>query len=192
MSETFEKMIIFLSGGLNSSTIAYVYSKRFTEPIILLHILSGKNENKAARNIARYIQRIRENVVYKEINAGDLWKGEVLSPAGFLSLFSITFILYPEIDLKKHRIVVGYDLSSADAYRASRKFRHIMAFCHGFTESKIEAPLKLHTKDYIVNLAMSTGVPIPETVSCELKCGECKKCIERKVALNRHGIPESF
>ncbi len=202
------KIIITLSGGLDSSTVlAKVFEEK--KDIYALTVNYGqKNWNKEIENV----QKLCEIYNVKELKIIDCtWLGkmggsavtdssinlEVKNDDKIYVPFRNTIILsaciaWAEI-LNCDLIYTGSINGDAEdiCYDNTKKYYQILNMLVKEATRKnikIEAPLINFDKKEVLELAISLNVPLEYTWSCVINndypCGKCFSCLDRKMAFN--------
>ena len=182
--------VVFLSGGIGSSVLSYVLAYKSKKPITLIHLTVGERENEAARYIAKDIQRKNKNVEYVEIDVGEL-KGLNTHFGIALACLTAFEYKYPFCERNEwYRVYLGFCYDKARELGTQKREKSLKGYSKAMVGAILQMPYQFQTKDVVVGYGLWSGTPLDKTVSCEENCGECIKCLERKVAFARHGIVE--
>ncbi|MCS7119693.1 MAG: 7-cyano-7-deazaguanine synthase QueC [Nitrososphaerota archaeon] len=207
------KCVVILSGGIDSSTVAYWAKREGYE----VHAITFNYGQRAAREIesARKIAK-KLNAPIKVVNVSSL--KEIF--AGVTSLCDKSIPVSAGFD---HSLIVPFRnaifLSIAVAYALSVGATHIFygaqasdrpfypdcreEFYKSFEQAAklgtereiyIEAPFRNILKSEIIKIGNELGVPFSLTWSCYLEgekhCGRCESCINRRRAFEEAGVPD--
>lgn len=211
-----EKAVVLLSGGLDSTTLAYYLVKLGYEiwPLSINYGQTHKKEIVAARNICEDMgivsrQKIVNLDVLKNILPSTL-TGVGAIPEGIYNEPSMSQTVVPGRNLIFLAVAAGYAQgigATTVAYAAHAGDHFIYPDCRPeFAYAAADAikrgydidllfPFMQKTKSDIVKLGISLNVPYWKTWSCykggDLHCGKCGTCDERKKAFTEAGVKDS-
>lgn len=213
------KTVIVLSGGMDSSTLAY-YLKDKGHKLTALTFNYGQKHNREAEHAEKIAKKL--GIPWKLVDISDVKK--ILSssltddkqkvPHGHYAAKNMKSTVVPN----RNAIM----LSIAGGYAGSIKARYIGYAAHGgdhfiyadcrplfvncfssalaaaFIDEKIRpeliAPFINIDKTDIVRMGHMLKVPYGETWSCyeggEKHCGKCGTCVERKEAFQKSGVSD--
>jgi len=214
------KAVCLLSGGMDSTTLAYVAKDRGYD-ILALHITYGQRTERKERQCARTIAGLLDAEDFVEISL------DYFAKFGASSLTDHAIAVEPHNDHQeglpmtyvpfRNANLLAIATSFAEAREASAIFIGVQAgdyagypdcrpeFVDAFQrvidlgtkpESKITlvTPFVNMNKTEILRVGFSLGVPYEETWSCyqseDLACGVCDSCYYRKKAFDEAGIPD--
>lgn len=210
------RAVVLLSGGLDSSTLAYLVKAHQAEELYLLTILYGQRharERESAEAIAKSLNAHWEVVDISGVSRllkSALTSQDIQVPDGHYAEESMKVTVVPNRNAIFLSIAFGYAASLGaslvgTAVHAGDHF--IYPDCRpGFLEafSRMEnqslpentpslyTPFEHYRKEEIVAVGHSLGVPFELTWSCykggEKHCGTCGTCVERREAFQRAGV----
>lgn len=193
------RIIVLLSGGMDSATLCYDLSSR-GETLIPLFVDYGQSPAPGEQRAASYIaQRIgvpltEVRAPYPELLAtgglfpgsgNDNWESPLVSFVPHRNLVLLTIASLLGISLGVDRIAIGLvhdgglypDTSAAFCERAT------LALRTSHPALEILAPYVSWSKQQVVSHALHLGVPVEATFSCHFRsdhhCGGCPACEER-------------
>ncbi|KKN33705.1 hypothetical protein LCGC14_0801110 [marine sediment metagenome] len=209
--------VLLLSGGIDSTTLAYHYSARgYT-----LHCLSfdyGQKHRKellASTEIARCLGARHDILDISAVGAllsssGSVLVGDGDVPEGHYSAESMKSTIVPNrnaimlsiafgVAVAEGAEFVGYAAHSGDhfIYPDCRPafvdaFRAMEVFSLGCELPNIRSPFIHMTKAEVVSLGHNLHVPFTSTWSCyvgeDRHCGRCGTCVERAEAFSLAGV----
>jgi len=209
-----EKCVVVLSGGPDSSTLAY-WAKDQGYDVSAITFNYGQisvKEIEYAKKIAKVLKipiqivdlsSLKEifqgvtSLVDENIKMTKSFSQPIIVPFRNGIFLSVAVAYASSIDSK--RIVYGAQLSDAQNYPDCRE-----EFCKSFektarlgtdTEIVIEAPFSNKAKSEVIKLGSKLGVPYDLTWSCyqnkERHCGQCESCRNRKKAFMEAGIEDT-
>lgn len=208
------KMVLLLSGGMDSTTLLYHSLKR-QEEVYCLSFDYGQRHSKeleAAKEITKLTETPHKIVDITSINAllqGSSLTSEIDIPYGHYEDESMKSTVVPNRNMILLSLAIGYAISiDADKvlYAAHSGDHAIYPDCRpifyekmnevaeiaNYKPIKIEAPFLNLTKGEIAKIGKELKVPFHLTWTCyegkEEPCGKCGSCIERKEALEEAEI----
>jgi len=199
-----ERCVVLLSGGLDSSILAYWARDRGYE-IYALACRYGQTATKEVECAIHIAERLGAPIKVvdlsslQEIFTGMTTPNHVtLPPASkFRLIFLSTAVAYAHT-IDARRIFYGAQGSDPPLYHIWRKnfyesFQTVARLATG-QQIRIEAPFSKTRKSAIVKLGLRLGVPFESTWSCYLNgpkhCGTCPSCLHRKKGFNEAGVPD--
>lgn len=209
-----EKIVMLLSGGIDSSTLAYYLADKYE--VWALTILYGQKhsrEEKAARDIAHricYKHYILDLRVLKPLLRSALTTYSIEVPSGGYAEETINQTVVPCRNLLFLTCAAAWAMSNdidKIAYAAHGGDHAIYADCRPIFVQRTEDVLKEYnpniqviapfinlSKAEIVGLGLGYNVPFERTWSCYLgnkkACGKCGTCIERSEAFQLNGLED--
>ncbi|CCJ36374.1 queuosine biosynthesis protein QueC [Methanoculleus bourgensis MS2] len=214
------RAVCLLSGGMDSSTLAYV-AKDMGYDIIALHFTYGQRTEAKERTCARTIARMLDAVDFVEISLEHFKKigasslTDTAIPieeyAGEQEAVPSTYVPFRNANL------LAIATSLAEARRAEAVFIGVQTGDYpGYPDCRpefIEAfqrvvdlgtaadpritlmtPFVRMTKAEILKVGLALGVPYRETWSCyqnnDRACGVCSSCHYRREAFRAIGVPD--
>jgi 7-cyano-7-deazaguanine synthase len=211
MATAVKKCVVVLSGGLDSSTVAYWTKAQGYQifPITFKYGQIAEKETQAAQSIAQNLgatSKIIDLSALKEIFSGStsLVNPEIPLTAEFSAPIIVPFrnaiflsaaVAYA-VTVGADKIFYGAQGSDEPFYPDCRK-----EFYEAFEkaarlgtceEISIEAPFSGSNKSELIKAGAELGVPFEQTWSCYLDgdrhCGKCESCVNRKKAFREAGI----
>jgi len=209
------KVVMLLSGGVDSATLAYYLMKQHQE----LHALTvdyGQKHYKeiqAAQDIADAVgisQRILDLSTLQPLLKSALTTNDPI-PEGHYTAENQKLTVVPNRNAILLNIAAGYAISigaNTVAYAAHKNDRAIYPDCRPEFVSALQAALDVGTdadllvyapfinmtKAQIVELGITLNVPYELTWSCykgeERACGRCGTCVERLEAFKLNGVKD--
>lgn len=209
-----EKCVVVLSGGPDSSTVAY-WAKKQGYDLYAITYKYGQiaaNEIESATRVAEMLGvpiKVVDLSSLKEIFAGvtSLCDENIPITSGFSQPIIVPF---------RNAIFLSIAVSYAVAVGARRVFYGAQGsdepfypdcrreFCESFERAAklgtdqdivIEAPFSNIPKSGIIKLGSELGVPLDLTWSCYLNgpkhCGKCESCVNRKKAFREAEVADS-
>lgn len=211
MATAVKKCVVVLSGGLDSSTVAYWTKAQGYQifPITFKYGQIAEKETQTAQSIAQNLgatSKIIDLSALKEIFSGStsLVNPEIPLTAEFSAPIIVPFrnaiflsaaVAYA-VTVGADKIFYGAQGSDEPFYPDCRK-----EFYEAFEkaarlgtceEISIEAPFSGSNKSELIKAGAELGVPFEQTWSCYLDgdrhCGKCESCVNRKKAFREAGI----
>lgn len=212
------KVVIILSGGMDSTTLAYDLKNKKHE----LHALTfdygqkhGKEIERAKRTCAKL------NIPHTVIPFGEEMKWLISNsaltkenwdiPEGHYAAPNMKQTVVPNRNMIMLALATGYAISidaEAVAYAAhagdhaiypdcrpefAKAMSYAMSLCH-FLPIDLKAPYMFMDKGDICKKGVLLNVPYEDTWTCyvggEKPCGECGACRERAEAFAAAGVPD--
>lgn len=200
-----EKGVILMSGGLDSTTLAYEFISKSVDfvPLIINYGQHCFNtELSRLRQVlpTHYLEKLEiidVSEIYKYsssrfIKAADLWRDEIEAedlyiPYRNVLLLTIGASFARTLGL---RTVYSAFINSNHAKEidcSSSFFDNLDALLEEYGSVKIIMPYREMSKLEVAKLGIELGAPIGLTFSCqaspELPCGACPNCVDRLEAL---------
>jgi 7-cyano-7-deazaguanine synthase len=213
INEHIKKCVVVLSGGPDSTTVAY-WAKSQGYNIYALTFNYGQIANKEIESARKIAQKLSASIKVvdlsslKDVYAGvtSLCDEKIPLTANFTqpiivpfrnAIFLSTAVAYAT-SVNADKIFYGAQGSDAQFYPDCRKefYKAFEKAAQLGTDSKIsiEAPFSGYTKAELINKGTELGVPFELTWSCysdgERHCGKCESCINRKNAFKEAKIPD--
>mgnify|MGYP001080624840 CR=1 FL=1 len=199
-----ERCIVLLSGGLDSSVLAYWVRDRVYEVYALTcrYGQTATKEVECAIHIAEGLgapMKVIDLSSLQEIFTGFASPSHVTipSPSRFRLIFLSTAVTYA-CAIDAQRVYYGAQGSDPRLYHVWRRdfyesFQTAARLATG-QHIRIEAPFSKTSKSTMVELGLRLGVPFELTWSCYLNgmkhCGTCQSCLDRKKAFNEANVPD--
>lgn len=212
-----QKTVIILSGGMDSTTLAYDLKSKGHD----LFALSFNYGQKHARELLKAtITCEKLGIDHRVISLGDigtlinnssLTDTSVEVPIGHYAAENMKSTVVPNRNMIMLALAAGYAINigaTGVAYAAHAGDHTIypdcrpefasamltsLALCH-FTPIELIAPYMFINKNDIAVIGRDLGVPYEDTWTCYVggvdPCGECGACQERKEAFEFAGIPD--
>ena len=186
-----EKIVLLLSGGLDSSVLFRILSKQNIKILPLFIDYEQRNKVQELRS-ARYISKLH-NCNLTRIKVGPLFKDSLLikgssSQSAFLPHRNLLFLVLGAIYAFNNKCnAIAIALHAGSNYPDScESFVQQATKCIEESIGKqviIHAPFIDITKTDIAYLAYLTKLPVDKTYSCYLggsiHCHECSACVQR-------------
>ena len=212
------KVVVLLSGGIDSAVMAYNLIVEHHEIVGALSVFYGQKHSKeleAAQKIARCLNIPRHEVIDLRnlqtlLAASSLTSSEKI-PEGHYQEASMKSTVVPNRNSILLNIAAGWAITlkaDAIAYAAHSGDHEIYPDCRpvfvkrlekllkvaDYKPVKILAPFLNYSKTDIVRLGNTLGVPFDLTWSCyngqEEACGKCGTCVERLEAFKENGLTD--
>lgn len=178
MADKFKKVLILVSGGIDSTACIHYYKSRgfLVETIFIEYAqLSIKKEREAIKRISSHY-KVKTDYVRIKSNR-DFKGGEII----FRNIFLISAAL---ISQNKFRGIVSLGIHSGTEYvdcsPSFVKATNSILDLYSNGTVKLETPFLNFTKSEIVEYCILNEIPIHLTYSCELglnqPCGKCLSC----------------
>lgn len=214
-----EPVVLILSGGMDSTTLAYHLHARNHA----LHALSFNYGQKHAKeleqaaitckklNIPHRIIPFTEDLKYLVCNSA-LTDDKTLVPEGHYADENMKATVVPNRNMIMLALAAGYAISNGIkvlAYAAhagdhtiypdcrpefADAMRTALELCHFDGGVELRAPFMHITKNDICVIGRNLGVPYEDTWTCykgqEKPCGVCGACVERLASFDFAGIPD--
>ena len=207
-----EKSVVVLSGGLDSSTVAYWAKNQGYDVYAITYRYGqiGRRETTSASRIARRLgipPKVVDLSSLKKIFGGtSLIDAKVPMTPDFSQSIIVPFrnaiflsiaVAYAT-SLGAAVIFYGAQGSDATFYPDCRRefYKSFEKTAQLGTESSItvEAPFSSLSKSEVIKLGIKLGVPFQLTWSCYLNgkkhCGKCESCVNRKNAFREAGVDD--
>jgi 7-cyano-7-deazaguanine synthase len=214
------KAVCLLSGGMDSTTLAYV-AKDMGYDIIALHFTYGQRTEEKERECARTVARLLEAVDFVEISLEHFTKigaSSLTDRAIAVEAFDerregmpTSYVPFRNGNLlaiatslaearKAEAIFIGVQVGDYSGYPDCRP-EFIEAFQQAVdigtapeTHITLMTPFIRMTKADILKKGFELGVPYQHTWSCyqknDVACGTCDSCHYRRKAFEELGIPD--
>lgn len=212
------KTVLILSGGLDSSVLAYVLAREQRHEVLALTVNYGQRHSKeiaAAKAICEGLDlehKIADITNLTPLLAGSsLTSDDIKVPEGHYTDESMKATVVPNRNMLLLAIAGAWAISRKAnyvAYGAHCGDHAIYPDCRPEFTAAIEKALMLSdwhsvelirpfitsTKADIVQRGHQLGVPMGQTWSCyqgrALHCGKCGTCVERKEAFYMASVPD--
>ena len=213
------KTLVLLSGGLDSSTLAYFVAREMGHEVECLSIYYGQRHRRelaAAEAIAKSLGARFDVVDISSVGmlleASALTNPDVAVPEGHYAAENMAITVVPNRNMTFLSIAAAVAASrgyyriaaavhSGDHYiypdcrpEFVNSFRETVQLALGVSEFLVYTPFLLKTKADIVSVGSRLGVPFELTWSCykggEKHCGRCGTCVERAEAFYLAGVPD--
>ena len=203
----FSKGVILVSGGLDSTTLMYLFVKQRVE-FIPLFINYGQHcanhELDTLRQVIpdQYVDKIEVidvSSIYKYsqsrfIKPADLWHEKVSAddlyiPYRNVLLLTIAASFAQTLGLNNVYSAFINSNHAKEIDCSSDFFNKLEGLLSEYGSVKIEMPFRNMTKYEVAKLGIAIGAPIGQTFSCqaspEIPCGACPNCVDRLNALKQ-------
>lgn len=206
------KTVVLLSGGIDSTTLAYYLKSNGDKifPVVINYGQRHKKEIECAKKIADNLQTSLKYISLescKEIFEGSSLTSEIDVPEGYYTDANMSITVVPNRNMTLLSLATAYALTVEASYVAyaahagdhfiypdcrpqfSKSINDTIAFS---TEAKVHlvAPFINMTKADIVQIGLNLKVPYEDTWSCyngqEVACGKCGTCVERLEAFEKN------
>jgi len=198
------KCVVLLSGGLDSSILAY-WAKDQGYEVYALACKYGQTATKEVEYAITVIEKLGASLKVIDLSSlRDIFTGISSSdnetvPRGsrIRLIFFSTAVAYATT-IGARRIFFGAQGSDPRSFhdwrrRFQKSFQTTARLTTG-QDIQIEAPFAEIPKSAIVKLGCRLGVPFQSTWSCNLNgpkhCGICESCVSRKEAFKEAGVPD--
>lgn len=201
------KGVILVSGGLDSTTLMYLFVKQGIE-FVPLFVNYGQHcaahELETLRQVipGGYNERIEIidiASVYKHsqsrfIRPANLWKEEVKAedlyiPYRNVLLLTVAASFAQTLGLNRVYSAFINSNHAKEIDCSSEFFNKLEGLLSEYGSVKIEMPFRNMTKYEVARLGIELNAPIGQTFSCqaspEIPCGACPNCVDRLNALKR-------
>lgn len=175
------KVLVLLSGGLDSTTCVAFYSNKglaVTTMFVDLGQTAAKFERVAARRIAKHYRTKHLELLLQGAKRKRL--GEIQARNGFLLMAALM-----ESRAQVTTIAIGIH-AGARYYDSTPAFMTgVQAMIAAYTDGKVRAvaPFVAMSKAQVLDLATNLNVPTGYTYSCQSgakrPCGTCESCRDR-------------
>lgn len=221
MSKSNTKAVVIVSGGLDSVTLAHVLKAQGYD-LLVLSIDYGQRHKKELEYAQRCAQRLGGvwrcvdlSSLQGLLHGSALTTQEIEVPDGHYEDETMRITVVPNRNAIFLTVAYGWavaELATVVAVGVHAGDHAIYPDCRpefiesfaamqqeavrGFGHEKLhlEAPFVYLSKQQIVRMGASLGVPFEETWSCykggELHCGTCSTCVERQEAFALAGVSD--
>lgn len=211
------KVVVLLSGGVDSSTLAYYLDDRLLD-IYCLSFMYGQRHDKeilAAKSISKALDVPHEIVdisgISRLVGVSALVNENKQIPDGHYAEESMKATVVPNRNMIMLSIAIGYAINNGCgivAYAAHAGDHAIYPDCRpAFTKAMQQAAKVCHyepvliqpsfvnmTKAEVVKEGLLREVPFEKTWSCykggDIACGRCGTCVERLEAFELAGAKD--
>lgn len=211
-----KKIVLILSGGMDSTVLLYALLKRGYD-VFALSVDYGQRHRKeldAARAVCAQLgvpHEVADLTAIRHLIANSALTSDLAVPEGHYTDDSMKQTVVPNRNMIMLAVAIGYAVSvgaEAVAYGAHAGDHAIYPDCRPEFASAMETaallanwervellrPFVRMTKTDIARAGWALGVPFDKTWSCyngrEFHCGKCGTCTERIEALALAGIPD--
>lgn len=176
------KVLVILSGGLDSTTcVAYYSQKKAEVSTVFFDIgqMAASQERLAARRIARHYGTTHRELTLR--GAVRKKSGEVQARNGFFLMAALM-----EGAAETETIALGIHAGARYYDSTSAFLKSARDLVSAYTDGKVRAaaPFLEMSKAQVWELAGELNVPVGKTYSCQAgkvrPCGKCESCIDRK------------
>lgn len=201
------KGVILVSGGLDSTTLMYLFVKQNTD-FVPLFVNYGqhcaKQELDTLKRVipAQYVDKIEiidVSAIYKYsqsrfIRPANLWKEEVKAedlyiPYRNVLLLTIAASFAQTLGIDKVYSAFINSNHAKEIDCSSEFFNKLEGLLSEYGSVKIEMPFRDMTKYEVAKLGIELKAPIGRTFSCQaspdIPCGACPNCVDRLDALKK-------
>lgn len=201
------KGIILVSGGLDSTTLCYLFIKENVEFIPLI-INYGQHcfdtELKSLKSVLpkKYIDRleiINISDIYKYsdskfIKSANLWEENITADDLYIPYRNVLILTAAASFARtlKYNYVYSAFINSNHAKEidcSNAFFNNLESLLNDYGSVKIEMPFRNFSKFEVASLGIELGAPIGKTFSCQaspaIPCGACPNCVDRLEALKK-------
>lgn len=205
--QNIKKGIILASGGLDSTTLCYLFIKKNIEFIPLIinygqHCFKTELERLnevLPENYVNKIEILDVSEVYKYsnskfINASNLWEEKITAEDLYIPYRNVLILTIAASFARTLGLNYVYSafINSNHAKEidcSNDFFNNLENLLKEYGSVKIEMPFKDFSKFEVANLGIELGAPIGKTFSCqaspEIPCGACPNCVDRLEALKK-------
>jgi len=202
-----EKCVVLLSGGVDSSTLAY-WARDQGYKVHTMACKYGQTPKKEVECAIRIAEKLGAPIRVIDLSSlQEIFNG--MTPSGetipltsrfrlvFFSVFFSTAVTYA-IAIGAQKIFSGFEGSDSQNDREWRRkfhksFQTVATLATG-QDVPIEAPFAEIPKSAIIKLGSRLGVHFEFTWSCNLNgrkhCGTCPSCVNRKKAFSEAAVPD--
>ncbi len=211
------KSLVLLSGGIDSTTLAYYIKKKLNRELYAISFVYGQRHNKELE-YAKYQAKILNVIEHKTIDISflrDLIKNSALlnkdmslptweqaqkeMPSTYVPFRNLIFISIALAYAESNDIDEVYYAAQRQDYLGYWDCReefvnklNEISLLNPKKQIKIIAPFVNLRKSEIVKIGLELGVDYRKTWSCykgeEEPCGTCPSCVDRKRAFEEVGI----
>lgn len=199
--------IILMSGGLDSTTLAYLFVKKQIE---FIPLIINYGQHCYATELSRLKEVLPENYlgklqvidvsdIYKHskskfIKPANLWEDKITAddlyiPYRNVLLLTIgaSFAMTMEMGYLYSAFINSNHAKEIDC--SSSFFDNLDALLNEYGSVKIKMPFRDMSKYEVALLGLEVGAPIGRTFSCQaspaIPCGACPNCVDRLEALQK-------
>lgn len=203
--QNLKKGIILVSGGLDSTTLCYLFVKNNIDFVPLIinygqHCFNTELERLNSvlpENYIRKIEILDVSEIYKYSNskfikASNLWEEKITADDLYIPYRNVLLLTIAASFARTLGLNYVYSafINSNHAKEidcSSSFFNNLEYLLKEFGSVKIEMPFKDFSKFEVAKLGIELGAPIGKTFSCqaspEIPCGACPNCVDRLEAL---------
>ncbi|MBQ4393869.1 MAG: 7-cyano-7-deazaguanine synthase [Paludibacteraceae bacterium] len=201
------KGVILVSGGLDSTTLMYLFAKRNVD-FVPLFINYGQHcaehELETLRRVipAQYADKIEiidVSSIYRYsqsrfIRPANLWKekvtaGDLYIPYRNVLLLTVAASFAQTLGMDKVYSAFINSNHAKEIDCSSEFFNKLEGLLSEYGSVKIEMPFREMTKYEVAKLGIELKAPIGRTFSCQaspdIPCGACPNCVDRLEALKK-------
>jgi 7-cyano-7-deazaguanine synthase len=200
-----KQAVLLCSGGLDSTTLAYWLEQNLIT-FVPLFINYGQHcaetELATATSVlppsarceirALDISDVYRGCTSRLISEADLWREPVEDADLYLPYRNILFLSVGSAFAQAHGIRAVYSafINSNHAKEidcSTEFFQRLSALLSEYGSVEIRMPFRDFSKRQVLELALTLGVPVGATFSCQasssVPCGACPNCVERLAAI---------
>jgi len=202
-----KKGVVLASGGLDSTTLCYLFIKNNIEFIPLIinygqHCFNTElNRLKSVlpSNYVKKIEVIDVSQIYKHstskfIKASNLWEEKITAddlyiPYRNVLILTIAASFARTLELNNVYSAFINSNHAKEIDCSNDFFNNLENLLSEYGSVKIEMPFRNFSKFEVAKLGIELGAPIGKTFSCQasptIPCGACPNCVDRLDALKK-------
>lgn len=212
------KIVVLLSGGMDSTTLLYLAIKKFgKQNVKALSVYYGQRHAVETGHALAICEKL--GILLNNANLGNFGyiitnnalTGQQEVPEGHYQEETMKATVVPNRNMILLAIATAYAIDNGCDYVAYachsgdhaiypdcrpefvKYMRKAMGLCH-FTPVKLYVPFLNKDKTYIAKMGMKLKVPFEMTWSCykgqDKHCGKCGTCVERKEAFKLANVED--
>ena len=205
--QNLKKGVILASGGLDSTTLCYLFIRKNIEFVPLI-INYGQHcfrteldrlKQVLPDNYLNKVEILNISEIYKYSNskfikASNLWQEEITAEDLYIPYRNVLILTIAASFARTIGLYYVYSAfinsNHAKEIDCSSVFlNNLEKLLREYGSVKIEMPFKNFSKFEVAKLGIELGVPIGKTFSCQaspdIPCGACPNCVDRLEALKR-------
>lgn len=202
-----KKGVILVSGGLDSTTLCYLFLKNNVDFIPLIinygqHCFNTEFERLKQVLPEQYIEKIEVidiSDIYKYSNSRfikpvDLWEEKISAEDLYIPYRNVLILTVAASFARTMGLQFVYSafINSNHAKEidcSNEFFNNLENLLSEYGSVKIEMPFRNFSKFEVAKLGVEVGAPIGKTFSCQaspvIPCGACPNCVDRLEALKK-------
>ncbi|RXG14202.1 7-cyano-7-deazaguanine synthase [Leeuwenhoekiella aestuarii] len=205
--QDFKKGVILVSGGLDSTTLCYLFMKKCVEFVPLIinygqHCFKTELDRLNKVLPEQYVSKIEIldiSDIYKYSNskfikASNLWEESITADDLYIPYRNVLILTVAASFARTLGLNNVYSafINSNHAKEidcSNDFFNNLESLLKDYGSVKIEMPFRDYSKFEVAKLGIELGAPIGKTFSCQaspdVPCGACPNCVDRLEALKR-------